>query len=132
MQRPMVGRGSATADFNNDGRVDLLAVDFEGPAMLLENRTETKQHWLKLDLRGKSPNVFAYGTRVVGKAGGQVWVAVVSPASSYLSSSDPRIHWGLGDIATLDTVTIRWPSGSQQTLHDITVDRILRIVEDEP
>ena len=130
IQRTMVGRGSATADFDNDGRVDLLAVDFEGPAMLLENKTETKLHWLKLDLRGKAPNVFAYGARVVGKAGDQVWLAEVSPASSYLSSSDPRIHWGLGDLTTLDTVTIRWPSGSQQTLHNVAADRILRVVEE--
>lgn len=129
IRRPMVGRGSATADFNNDGRVDLLAVDFEGPAMLLENRTETKQHWLKLDLRGKAPNVFAYGAHVAGKAGDQVWLGDVSPASSYLSSSDPRIHWGLGDLDTLDTVTIRWPSGSEQTLRSVAADRILRIVE---
>ncbi len=132
IQRSMVGRGSATADFDNDGRVDLLAVDFEGPAMLLANQTETKQHWLKLDLRGKAPNVFAYGAHVVGKSGDRVWLANVSPASSYLSSSDPRIHWGLGDITTLDTLTIRWPSGSNQTLHNLPVDRIVRIVEDQP
>ncbi len=132
IQRPMVGRGSATADFDNDGRVDLLAVDFEGPAMLLENRTKTKHHWLKLDLRGKTPNVFAYGARVVGKAGNQVWLAEVSPASSYLSSSDPRIHWGLGELTTLETVTIRWPSGSEQTLHNVAADRILRVIEEEP
>ena len=132
IQRSMVGRGSATADFDNDGRVDLLAVDFEGAAMLLENRTETSQHWLKLDLRGKTPNVFAYGARVVGKAGDQVWLAEVSPTSSYLSSSDPRIHWGLGDLTSLDTVSIRWPSGAERTLHNVSADRILRVVEEEP
>lgn len=132
IQRTMVGRGSATADFDNDGRVDLLAVDFEGAAMLLENRTDTKQHWLKLDLRGTAPNVFAYGAHVVGKSGDRVWLADVSPASSYLSSSDPRIHWGLGDITTLETLTIRWPSGSQQTLHNLAVDRIVRVVQDQP
>lgn len=132
IQRPMVGRGSATADFDNDGRVDLLAVDFEGPVMLLENRTETQRHWLKLDLRGKAPNVFAYGARVVGKAGNQTWLAEVSPASSYLSSSDPRIHWGLGDLSKLETVTIRWPSGSVQTLHNVAADRILQVVEEVP
>ena len=132
IQRTMVGRGSATADFNNDGRVDLLAVDFEGPVMLLENRTETDQHWLKLDLRGKAPNHFAYGARVVGKSGNQTWLAEVSPASSYLSSSDPRIHWGLGDATSLDSVTIRWPSGAQQTLQNLSADRIVQIVEGQP
>ncbi len=131
IQRPMVGRGSAAADFDNNGRVDLLAVDFEGPAMLLENQSSGTGHWLKLDLRAKAPNHFAYGARVTGKAGDRVWVAEVSPASSYLSSSDPRVHWGLGDLTALETVTIRWPSGQTRTLHDVAADRIHRVVEGE-
>lgn len=132
IQRTMVGRGSATADFDNDGRVDLLAVDYEGAAMLLMNETESKHHWLKLDLRGKSPNLFAYGARAIGKSGDQVWVAEVSPASSYLSSSDPRIHWGLGDVTTLESLTIRWSSGVTQSWKNVTVDQILRLEEGQP
>jgi hypothetical protein len=132
VRRSLVGRGSATADFDNDGRIDLLAVDYEGPVMLLENRTQTNNHWLKLDLRGLAPNQFAYGARVVGKAGNQIWLADVSPASSYLSSSDPRIHFGLGELSRLDTLEIRWPSGRRQTLNDIAADQILRVTEVEP
>lgn len=132
VQRPMVGRGSASIDYNNDGRVDLLAVDFEGPAMLLENRSETQQHWLKLELRGKPPNRFAYGAHVVGRSGEQTWLADVAPATSYLSSSDPRIHWGLGDVTSLETLTIRWTSGQSQTLHNVAADQILKISEDRP
>ena len=129
VQRTLVGRGSATADFDNDGRVDLLAVDYEGPVMLLQNRTQSNNHWLKLDLHGAAPNVFAYGARVIGQAGDQIWLADVSPASSYLSSSDPRIHWGLGNVVQLDTLVIHWPSGREQTLHDVSADRILRVDE---
>jgi hypothetical protein len=132
VQRAMVGRGSAAADFNNDGRIDLLAVDYEGPVMLLENRTCSENHWLTLDLRALAPNTFAYGARIMGKAGDQIWLADVSPASSYLSSSDPRIHWGLGGFARLDQVVIRWPSGKTETLHDVATDRIMRIIEEEP
>ena len=132
VRRTMVGRGSATADFNNDGRIDLLAVDYEGPVMLLENRTRPDNYWLTLDLRAAAPNVFAYGARVVGKAGEQVWLADVSPASSYLSSSDPRTHWGLGSIPQLDTLEIRWPSGKKQTLHDVFANQILRVDEEQP
>ena len=131
VQRSMVGRGSATADFDNDGRIDLLAVDFEGTVMLLENRSEAKNHWLTLDLRGLPPNHFAYGAHVVGKAGERVWLADVSPASSYLSSSDPRIHFGLGELNQLDSLSIRWPSGAGQTLGRIDADQILTIVEKE-
>lgn len=131
VQRAMMGRGSASLDFDNDGRMDLLAVDFEGPVMLLQNKTESANHWLKLDLRGRAPNVFAYGARVMGKAGDRIWRSEVSPASSYLSSSDPRIHWGLQDAATLDSLTIHWPSGDEQTLTDVAADQILNIVEPE-
>lgn len=129
VQRTMVGRGSATIDFNNDGRVDLLAIDYEGPTVLLENRTQSTNHWLTIDVRGKSPNPFAYGVRVTGKSGDRVWVAEVSPASSYLSSSDPRIHWGLGEVTHLETLTIHWPTGVSQTLSNVRADQILRIVE---
>ncbi|HEY2249704.1 MAG TPA: CRTAC1 family protein, partial [Planctomycetaceae bacterium] len=132
VQRTIVGRGSATADFNNDGRMDLLVVDYEGPAMLLENRTQSDNHWLKLDLRGIAPNIFAYGARVVGRAGDQTWLADVSPASSYLSSSDPRVHWGLGNVSRLETLVIRWPSGREQTLQNVRADRILRVEELPP
>jgi hypothetical protein len=125
--RPMVGRGSATADFNNDGRVDLLGVDYEGPVMLLQNETESANHWITLDLRAKAPNVFAYGARLTAKAGDQVWIGEVSPASSYLSSSDPRVHWGLGDVQQLDELTIRWPDGKTQNLRDVKADQILNV-----
>jgi hypothetical protein len=132
LQRTLVGRGSATADFDNDGRVDLLAVDFEGPPLLLENRTPHANHWLKLDLRGKPPNAFAYGARAVGKAGGRTWLAEVSPASSYLSSSDPRVHWGLGDVDRLESITIRWPNGRETRLEEIAADQILIIDMETP
>lgn len=129
VQRAIVGRGSATADFDNDGRMDLLAVDFEGPVMLLKNSTAATHHWITLDLRGAAHNVFAYGAHVTGKVGERVWTAELSPASSYLSSSDMRIHWGLGDCSSLDSITIRWPSGAKQTLTNIAADQILRVAE---
>jgi hypothetical protein len=132
VKRTMVGRGSATLDYNNDGRVDLLAVDYEGSVMLLENRTRTEHHWLTLDLHGRSPNRFAYGARVVGTAGDQTWVSEVTPASSYLSSSDPRLHWGLGANSQLDKIVIRWPSGKQQILNNVAADKVIAVDEPPP
>ena len=131
VQRTMVGRGSATIDFNNDGRVDLLAIDYEGPTVLLENRTVSTNHWLKIDLRGMAPNTFSYGARVTGTAGDHIWTAEVSPATSYLSSSDPRIHWGLGETTILESLEIRWPSGDSQILTDVPADQILRVHQDQ-
>lgn len=130
VQRTMLGRGTATADFDNDGLMDLLVVDYEGAAVLLENRTKTKSHWVKLDLRSAAPNVFAYGASVTARSGDAVWTAVLSPATSYLSSSDPRIHWGLGDCQRLEELVIGWPSGRTQRLTDVEVDQIIRITED--
>jgi hypothetical protein len=68
----------------------------------------------------------------VGRAGDQTWLADVSPASSYLSSSDPRVHWGLGNVSRLETLVIRWPSGREQTLQNVRADRILRVEELPP
>jgi enediyne biosynthesis protein E4 len=129
VRRPLVGRGSAAGDFNNDGLIDLAVVDYEGPVMLLENKSRTGGHWLSLDLRGLPPNRFAYGARVTARAGDTVWVGEVAPASSYLSSSDLRIHWGLGDVTTLETLSIDWPTGATEILTEVAVDRILRIEE---
>jgi hypothetical protein len=132
LTRPLLGRGTATGDFDNDGRTDLLVVDYEGAPVLLRNVSRTSNHWLTLDLRGSrgGPNRFAYGARVTARAGARTWVAHVAPASSYLSSSDPRIHLGLGAASHLDSLVIRWPSGRRQTLQNVPADRLLVITED--
>lgn len=127
--RPLVGRGSATFDFNRDGRTDMFVVDFEGPPLLLENHSTTAGHWLSLEFRSAAPNVFAYGARATARVGKEIWIGQVAPASSYLSSSDPEIHWGLGEFDQLDTLTIRWPSGQEQTFENVPADQFLRITE---
>jgi hypothetical protein len=128
--KPILGRGLATGDYDNDGRIDFLVVDYEGHPLLLHNLTQASNHWITLDLRGHAPNVFAYGARVTAHSGGHVWIGYVSPASSYLSSSDPRVHFGLGSVTTLDRVEIAWPDGRQQSLRHVRSNHILRIVED--
>lgn len=126
---PLMGRGLATGDFDNDGRIDFLVVDYEGAAMLFHNVSQTANHWITLDLRGRAPNRFAYGARVTARAGKQVWVGVVSPASSYLSSSDPRLHFGLGPVTGLDSITVEWSDGRQTVQRSVASDRILMIQE---
>lgn len=131
LARPILGRGSASGDFDNDGRMDLLVVDFEGRPVLLHNLTVHQNHWITLDLHGSPPNLFAYGAEVTMHAGHALWVGEVSPASSYLSSSDPRIHFGLGKTLTLDSIDIRWPDGRREQLHGVEGDGILRIQEEK-
>jgi enediyne biosynthesis protein E4 len=125
--RPLLGRGSATGDFDNDGKGDFLVVDYEGMPRLYHNISQTPNHYLTLDLRQKDKNRFVYGASVTATAGTEQWTGYVSPTSSYLSSSDPRIHWGLGATTTLETLTIRWPDGKVETRHNVPADQILRI-----
>ena len=129
IETPLVGRGLATGDYDNDGKMDFLVVDYEGQARLYHNLSQTPHHWITLDLHGVGANRFAYGAQVVAHSGKETWVGQVSPASSYLSSSDPRVHFGLGSTTTLDSITVRWSDGNQEALTNITADRLLRIQE---
>jgi len=127
--KPLLGRGLATGDFDNDGRMDILAVDYENTPVLLHNVSETGNHALLLDLRSAGKNRFAYGAQVSATVGKDHWLAQVSPASSYLSSSDPRVHLGLGKATHVETLTIRWPGGKTEVLKDVAADQLLRIEE---
>jgi len=131
LAQDLLGRGLATGDFDNDGRIDFLVVDYEGEPLLFHNVSQTPHHWITLDIRGSGFNRFAYGAQVTARAGKEIWVGQVSPASSYLSSSDPRVHFGLGDITTLDTVSIRWSDGRRKVLRNVAADQILRVEEGE-
>jgi hypothetical protein len=129
MAAPILGRGLATGDFDNDGRIDFLAVDSEGAPVLMHNVSTTANHWITFDLRATGQNRFAYGAQIHARAGKEVFAGQVSPASAYLSSSDPRVHFGLGPFRSLDSVAIRWPDGKQEVLRNVVADRILTIME---
>jgi enediyne biosynthesis protein E4 len=124
------GRGLATGDLNNDGRVDAIVTTNDGAAHLLRNETNTGNHWIILKLTGHKSNRDGIGAvvKVVTPLGSQ-W-GTVSTAGSYLSSSDKRLHFGLGKNAAIDALEIRWPSGIVQQMRSVRGDRILAI--DEP
>ena len=125
-----VARGMAIGDLDNDGRLDAVVTTNDGPAYVLYNETSTANHWLLLRLVGHKSNRDAVGANVkVVAASGQQF-ATVTTASSYLSSSDKRIHFGLGKEKNVESIEIRWPSGMVQTLNNIPADQILQI--DEP
>ncbi len=127
--RPILGRGLATADFDNDGRVDILIVDYEGAPLLLHNISAPTGHWIELRLRGAAPNRFAYGAQVTLHSGRSVWIGEVSPASSYLSSSSPVLHFGLGTLQSLDRIEVRWSNHRVETFVCGGVDRIVQLEE---
>ncbi len=122
-----VTRGVAAGDFNNDGRVDLLVGHLDDVPSLLENRTRNGNHWVTLELVGTKSNRDAIGAVV--RLNGQV--AEVRANSSYLSSSDRRVHFGLGTKTAVGSCEIRWPSGLVQKVsaESIKVDGFFRILE---
>src|SRR5439155_8038530 len=101
----------------------------EGTPLLMHNDSQTGHHWITLELRGAGGNRFAYGAEVVARAGKEQWIGQVSPASSYLSSSDPRIHFGLGPVRMLDSIAVHWPDGRHELLPRVAADRILTLRE---
>jgi len=125
-----VGRGLAIGDIDNDGRLDAVVTTNDGPLYVLHNATSTPNHWLILKLVGHKSNRDAIGAEVRVVAGRITQIATVTTASSYLSSSDKRVHFGLGTETAAATVEIRWPSGIRQTLKSVRGDQILQV--DEP
>ena len=119
----------ATGDIDNDGRVDAVVTTNKGPIYILRNETPTQNHWLTLNLVGHKSNRDAIGAEVKLVTAKGTQFATVTTSSSYLSSSDKRVHFGLGPEAIAETIEIRWPSGVVQTLKDVRGNQILKVDE---
>src|SRR5262249_34595210 len=109
--RRSVGRGAAWGDFDNDGATDILVSANHEPAQLLRNDGGNALPWLELRLVGRRSNRDGFGARVRVTGGGMVQTDQARSGSSYLSQSDPRLHFGLGRRASAVDVEVRWPSG---------------------
>lgn len=128
LKRPIVGRGLAVGDYDNDGRMDVLIVDSEGTPLLLHNETPHVGHWLECQLRGTRSNRMGLGALLTLQANGKKYLRRCATDGSYLSASDARVHFGLGDTTSAD-LTVRWPSGRQERFRVATVDRVMALTE---
>jgi hypothetical protein len=121
-----VGRGLICGDIDNDGGLDLLLTGIAGPARLYRNVASPRGHWL--GVRALIPALGhrdAYGAEIVVQAGRRRWWRVVQPAYGYASSNDPRVHFGLGSAATVESIHVRWPDGTEETFPSGPVDRYI-------
>jgi hypothetical protein len=123
-------RGVAFGDLDNDGRIDMIVSVLGGPVKLFHNISTTPNHWILLKLVGTKSNRMAIGAQIhiVTPDNRSQWNEVTT-ATGYASSSDSRVHFGLGVNKRIREIEIRWPSGVRQTLHDVAADQILTIEE---
>jgi hypothetical protein len=125
-----VARGAAFGDLFNDGKIDVVFNNLDGPPVLLRNVNPDHNHWVSFNLVGgrKSPRD-AVGATIYLTGGGMRQRGDVLSGGSYLSSNDMRVHFGLGTTAKVDGVEIHWPSGVVEKLKIPAVDRIDTITE---
>jgi hypothetical protein len=126
----LVGRGACFGDYDNDGDIDVYVVNLEDYGVLLRNDHGNEKNWIKLHLTGTRSNRDGVGARIRISANGKEQIAQKKSASGYLSQSDPRIHFGLGDATLVDKIEVIWPSGIIQVMEQVKAGQIVEIMEE--
>jgi hypothetical protein len=127
LARPLVGRGAAYADMDDDGDLDVVVTQTGDAPVLLRNDLETGGHWLRLRLVGRPPNRNALGARVELVAGDRAQRRQVMPARSYLSQMELPLTFGLGEAERVDRLEVTWPDGARELFPVPGVDRMLTL-----
>jgi hypothetical protein len=123
-----VSRGCAFGDFDNDGDLDILVMNQHEPPSLLRNDCPPGNHWIKVRLEGTKSNRSAIGARVIVRSGGKAQAQAVLSQASYVSSNDPRLHFGLGKQTSAD-IEVYWPSGLVEKIPSQPADRLVTVRE---
>jgi hypothetical protein len=122
-----VSRGLIWGDFDDDGRVDLVTTAVAGPARFYRNVAPRRGHWLIVQARDPALRRDAYGAVVTVRAGQRRWIGLINPGQSYLSSGDPRAHFGLGASDRVEEIRVDWPDGSAERFEGGAVDRVVKL-----
>jgi hypothetical protein len=125
-----VARGLVAGDFDADGGLDLLVTTIGGRARLFRN-VARRGHWLSVRALDPAVKRDALGAEIDVIAKGRRWTRLFHPAESYLSSSEPRAHFGLGDVTAVDAIEVRWPDGSREQFAGGAVDQRLELKKGE-
>ena len=131
-QVPAPHRGAAFGDLNNDGKLDAVVTVLHGPPEIWINRYSGPSHWIILKLVGVKSNRDGLGTKVKITTTLGTQYNVATTAVSYNSSSDKRVHFGLGSAAVVESIELTWPSGIKQVLKNVKADQILTLKETAP
>jgi hypothetical protein len=124
-----VSRGLAVGDLFNDGNMDVVIGDLDGSPMLLRNRAIPGRHWVSFELAGTKSNRAAIGAKIRLIAGGMTQTDEIHSGGSYLSQNDLRVHFGLGSTKKIDSVELRWPSGTTETFKNLDADKFYNVLE---
>ncbi len=124
-----VARGACFGDYDNDGKVDAFLVNLGARGTLFRNVSTNTGHWINFQLKGTKSNRDGIGARLEVTAGGKKQMAERVAGSGYLSQDDGRMHLGLGTATKVEKLTVKWPSGREQVLESLPVDRVVVVVE---
>ena len=126
-----VSRGLALGDVDNDGDLDMLVTATGGPARLFKNDAEKRGHWLLIRAFDPSLERDAYGSVITVVAGGKRYMRIADPGYSYISSNDPRAHFGFPAGVEVERILVRWPDGQEEAFPAVEVDRAIVLKKGE-